>query len=105
MDINGTPLELASIAQIQGAMFAGQISASDIVDAYLARIQAFDQAGPHLNAVVTVNSQARQQATALDAVLGQGGRPRGPLHGIPIVVKDCIETGRHADLVWVRSFC
>jgi amidase len=72
-------------------MFRGQCNAEQLVDAYLARIDACDQRGPTLNAVVTLNAQAREQARALDAVL-RSGRTVGPLHGIPMVIKDCLET-------------
>ncbi len=91
MKIDGTSLELAGIAQIHAAMFRGQISAEQLANDYLARIAAFDQTGPTLNAVVTFNPHALQQARALDTALAQG-HPVGPLHGIPIVVKDCLET-------------
>ena len=91
MDIDGTPLEEASIAQIHTAMFRGKVSARQLVDAYLARIEAYDQRGPALNAVVTLNDQARAQADALDALLARG-TVVGPLHGVPVVIKDCLET-------------
>lgn len=91
MDIDGTPLVEASIAQIHTAMFRGKVSARQLVDAYLTRIEAYDQRGPALNAVVTLNDQARAQADALDALLARG-TVVGPLHGIPVVIKDCLET-------------
>ncbi|HEY0342555.1 MAG TPA: amidase family protein, partial [Steroidobacteraceae bacterium] len=92
MQINGTPLELASIAQIHGAMLAGRVTSRQIVEAYLARIEAYDQRGPALNAVVTLNSAALQRADELDAMLATSRKPVGLLHGIPMVVKDCLET-------------
>ncbi|MFC5177758.1 amidase [Nocardioides taihuensis] len=61
------------------------------MDFYLARIAAYDDAGPALNALITVNPQARDEAAALDAERAESG-PRGPLHGIPVVVKDNIDT-------------
>lgn len=91
MQIDGTPLEEASIAQIHAAMFRGHVTARQLVDAYLARIDAYDQSGPTLNAVVRINADAQQQADALDAALSEG-RIVGPLHGIPMVIKDCLET-------------
>src|ERR1700748_433621 len=92
MQINGIPLELASIAQIHGAMLAGRVTSRQIVEAYLARIEAYDQRAPALNAVVTLNSAALQRADELDAMLATSRKPVGLLHGIPMVVKDCLET-------------
>ena len=92
MDVNGTPLEHAGIAQIHASMFTGRLTARELVEAYLDRIAAFDQAGPALNAVVTVSDDALGRADELDAALARTGRPVGPLHGIPMVVKDCLET-------------
>lgn len=91
MEIDGTPLELATIAQIHAAMYRGKVTSRQLVDAYLARIAAYDQNGPALNAVVTINPQAQAQADALDAQLA-AGTVVGPLHGIPMVIKDCLET-------------
>jgi amidase len=56
-------------------------------------IDAYDQQGPLLNAIITVNEQALAQADALDAKLKATGKLSGPLHGIPFVVKDNIDTG------------
>lgn len=92
MDIDGKPFEYASIAQIHGAMFSGKITARQLVESYLARISAFDKSGPALNAVVTLAPNALAEADRLDAVLAETGQPVGPLHGIPMVVKDCLET-------------
>lgn len=91
MKIDRTSLEEASIAQIHAAMYRGNVTARQLVDAYLARIAAYDQTGPNLNAVVTINPRAQQQANDLDAALAKGNIV-GPLHGIPMVVKDCLET-------------
>ena len=91
MNIDNTSLVDASIAQIHTAMFRGKVSARQLVDAYLARIEAYDQKGPLLNAIVTLNAGARAQAEALDGLLARGTTV-GPLHGIPIVIKDCLET-------------
>ena len=92
MDVNGTPLEQASIAQIHAAMLARKITARELVDAFLARIDAFDQQGPELNAVVTRAADAQARADECDAALRSTGSLTGPLHGIPMVVKDCLET-------------
>lgn len=72
-------------------MTRGEVTARQLVEAYLARIDAYDQRGPAINAVVTLNPEALAQADALDRER-KGKGPRGPLHGIPIVVKDNYET-------------
>jgi Asp-tRNA(Asn)/Glu-tRNA(Gln) amidotransferase A subunit family amidase len=80
-----------SIPELQAAMAAGEVTSKDLVDAYLARIDAYDRSGPRLNAMILVNPHAAADAAALDAERRRKG-PRGPLHGIPIVVKDNFET-------------
>jgi Asp-tRNA(Asn)/Glu-tRNA(Gln) amidotransferase A subunit family amidase len=81
----------APIAELQARMTRGEITSLDLVRAYLARIEAYDQKGPTLNAVSTINPDALEIAAALDAERAERG-PRGPLHGIPIIVKDNYET-------------
>ena len=80
-----------SILDLQAAQAAGTVTARGLVDAYLARIQAYDQAGPRLNAVVMLNPRAREEADALDRERAQKGA-RGPLHGIPVLIKDNYDT-------------
>jgi amidase len=80
-----------SIEDLQQAMQRGQVTSRQLVDTYLARIEAYDKQGPALNAVATVNSRARETADSLDAERASRG-PRGPLHGIPVLVKDNYET-------------
>ena len=80
-----------SIEELQRAMTAREITSRQLVDLYLARIDAYDKQGPALNAIVNVNPDARAAADALDAERANRG-PRGPLHGIPVVVKDNYET-------------
>jgi amidase len=77
----------ASITELQSAMKAGRLRSVDLVDAYIARINAYDHAGPALNAIIRLNPNARSEAAALDAER-KGGKLRGPLHGIPVIVKD-----------------
>ena len=84
------PLE-ATIPELQHAMERGELTSVALVDFYLARISAYDDAGPELNAFIMVNPHAREEAAALDAERAVSG-PRGPLHGIPVVVKDNIGT-------------
>lgn len=81
----------SSIPQLQEAMSQGRLTSEGLVKDYLARIRALDRAGPHLNAVIALNPDALAQARALDAERRRQG-PRGPLHGIPLLIKDNIET-------------
>lgn len=85
-------VEEATIAGIQQAMRAGRLTARQLVESYLARIAAYDKHGPALNAIITVNPRALATADSLDAVFARTGRLSGPLHGIPVVVKDNFDT-------------
>ena len=81
----------ASIPELQAALESGRVTSVDLVDAYLARIAAYDRAGPMLNAIVRVHPEARVEAERLDLERAEG-RVRGPLHGIPILLKDNYDT-------------
>ena len=81
-------VEEASVAGLQAAMQAGQVTSRALVEAYLARIAAID---PKLRSVLEVNPEALAIADALDAERKATGS-RGPLHGIPVLVKDNIAT-------------
>lgn len=72
---------------LQRAMSLGHVTSAQLVDAYVARIEAFDAQGPALNAIAGLDPRAREQALALDAERARSG-PRGPLHGIPVLIKD-----------------
>jgi amidase len=85
-------LEEATIAELQAAMTAGQLTSLEITRMYLERIEAIDRSGPGLNSMIEINPQAEAIARELDRERGRTG-PRGPLHGIPIVLKDNIDTG------------
>jgi Asp-tRNA(Asn)/Glu-tRNA(Gln) amidotransferase A subunit family amidase len=76
-----------SIVDLLAAQRIGTVTSRDLVEKYLARIRAYDQQGPRLNAMIALNPRALDEADALDAER-RAGRVRGPLHGIPIVVKD-----------------
>jgi amidase len=80
-----------SVAQLQAAMAAGRLSAAELVDFYLARIRTLDQSGPMVNSIIELNPEASQIARALDAERRTTGS-RGPLHGIPVLLKDNIDT-------------
>ncbi len=81
----------ATIPALQAALASGVVSSRDLVALYLARIEAYDQQGPALNAISWFNRNALAQADALDAERQAAG-PRGPLHGIPVLVKDNYDT-------------
>ena len=85
------PFDQASIAQLEAAMAAGTLSAEKLMEMCLARIKAYDRDGPKLHAIITLNPKAMEQAKALDAER-KAGKVRGPLHGIPVVVKDNYDT-------------
>ncbi|HEY1267480.1 MAG TPA: amidase family protein [Candidatus Binatia bacterium] len=76
-----------TIADVHAAYRAGQLTARQLVDMYLERIEAYDKKGPAVNAIVSVNPQAREEADRLDNAYKSSGFV-GPLHGIPIVLKD-----------------
>ena len=88
-------VEEATISGIHEAYRSGDLSAAELVSRYLARIEAYDRNGPALNSVINVNSRAVEEAEALDKAFAEDGLT-GPLHGIPVVVKDQVET---ADIV------
>ena len=83
--------EEATIAELQDAMADGALTALALTRAYLQRIAAIDHDGPRLNSIIETNPDAEAVATALDAERA-AGHVRGPLHGIPIVLKDNIAT-------------
>ncbi len=80
-----------TIPELAAAMRAGAVTSHALVQAYLARVGAFDHQGPSINAIIAVNPNALADADAMDRERS-AGRVRGPLHGIPIVVKDNYDT-------------
>lgn len=84
-------LEEVTVDELQSRMKSGQESARSIAQQYLARIDALDQRGPALNAVIELNPDALKVAEQMDAER-KAGKVRGPLHGIPILIKDNIDT-------------
>jgi len=84
------PYAEAGIAELQAAMERGETSSHALVEAYLARIIELDRNGPALDSVLSLNPLARNQAAELDAERA-AGKVRGPLHGIPILLKDNID--------------
>ena len=81
----------ATIPSVHAAMRERRLTCRALVQAYLDRIAAYDKAGPALNAIQTVNPRALQEADSLDTVL-RAKQPRGPLHCVPVLLKDQIET-------------
>lgn len=82
----------ATVAQLQAAMAAGQTSSVELTNFYLNRILSIDQKGPQLNSVIQINPDALAMAQNADA-LRKNGRVLSPLHGIPVLLKDNIDTG------------
>ena len=82
----------ATIDHLAAGLAAGRLTAADLAEAYAARIEALDRAGPCLRSVIEVNPDAVEIARALDRERA-AGRVRGPLHGIPVLVKDNVDTG------------
>jgi len=89
---NNPDLEEVTIGELQQKMEKGQTTAVALTKIYLSRIAAIDQAGPTLNSVIEINKDALTIAAAMDKER-KAGKLRGPLHGIPILVKDNIDTG------------
>ncbi len=81
----------ATITGVHKALDSGKLTCHALVQAHLDRIAAYDQAGPMLNTIQTVNPRALAEADSLDAV-ARTKAPRGPLHCVPVLVKDQIET-------------
>ncbi|MET0660793.1 MAG: amidase family protein [Steroidobacteraceae bacterium] len=84
-------IEEASIADLHAAYLEGRLTARQVVASYLARIEAYDQRGPHINSIINLNPKALEEADRLDAALKSSGKLTGALHGIPVLVKDCID--------------
>ena len=87
----GFDLEEATVGDLQKRMTGGPLTAHALTERYLDRIAAIDKRGPALNSVIELNPDALSIAAALDAERKAKG-PRGPLHGIPVLIKDNIDT-------------
>lgn len=84
-------IEEASIADIHAAYLAGARSVHDVIAACLARIAAYDKNGLYINSLITVNTKALEEAATIDAAYRAAGQFIGPLHGIPVIVKDNLD--------------
>ncbi len=91
--VTAQPIDVtsATIEEVNRAFDDGTLTSEQLVELYLDRIEAYDKTGPALNAVMTLNPRARARARELDAERRERG-PRSPLHGIPVVLKDNIDT-------------
>lgn len=81
----------ATIDDVRAALASKQITCRALVEQYIRRIEAYDKSGPALNAVQTINRRAGEEATRLDAAFASSG-PVGPLHCVPVLLKDQVET-------------
>ena len=81
-----------TVAEVQAAFKAHTLTAHQLVQMYLDRIAAYDQKGPAIDCIVTLNPQAMAEADRLDAEFAKTGKFVGPMHGVPILVKDEIDT-------------
>ena len=88
--VDGFALSEATLPALGRAFGEGRLTAERLVQVCLDRIEAYDRRGPRINAVINLNPEALQRARELDRERERGG-PRGPLHGIPVVVKDTID--------------
>src|SRR5438067_8331844 len=84
-------LEEITVGDLQDRMRSGQLTARSIAEQYLARIESIDRNGPTLRSVIETNPDALSIADALDRERKDKG-PRGPMHGIPVLIKDNIDT-------------
>ena len=84
-------VEEATIAEVHAAFRSGDLTCEGLVESYLARIDAYDKQGPLLNSIAVVNPRALEEARSLDAAFASGGLT-GPLHCIPVLLKDQVET-------------
>jgi amidase len=93
-----------TIAQLHAAYHDGTVTARAVTQAYLDRIDAYDRRGPYLNSLITINPRALEHADRLDAALHDSGTLTGPLHGVPVIVKDNLDTADLPTTSGVRLF-
>ncbi len=90
--MSGFVLQEATIGSVHRALRSGDLTAAQLIDLYLRRIDAYDRRGPELTTIITINERASEQAADLDRRFRESHRFVGPLHGVPILLKDQIET-------------
>jgi amidase len=91
LEIKPFALDEITIAELQNGLKSGRFTARSLVEEYATRIQEIDKSGPAVNAVIEMNPDAEAIADALDQERNAKG-PRGPLHGVPVLIKDNIDT-------------
>src|SRR5437667_5736553 len=89
--VRALAIEEATIADIHTAYRAGTLTVHAVIAACLARIAAYDKNGPYLNSLITVNPHALIEANSIDVASRATGAFSGPLHGIPVIVKDNLD--------------
>src|SRR5438105_11535187 len=87
-----TNLNVTTVAELQQMMASRQLTSVDLTNYYIQRIARLDQNGPGVNSVIELNPDALALARNADELRGRG-RVLGPLHGIPVLLKDNIDTG------------
>ena len=92
MTTDNFQVEEATVDQIHRAFESGDLTSRELVEQYHQRIDAYDRDGPELNSIIDINDNATDRANELDQKFKQEGEFTGPLHGIPVLVKDAIET-------------
>jgi amidase len=90
-EIKPSELDEATISDLQAAMKSGKETSHSLTEKYLGRVEEIDRRGPALNSVIELNPDAQAIAAALDLERNEKG-PRGPMHGIPVLIKDNIDT-------------
>src|ERR1700746_2966166 len=93
-DVPPFELDETTISDLQAGMSSGKFTARSITEKYLARIEAIDKQGPAINSVIELNPDALAMAEAADKERKEKGA-RGPLQGIPVLIKDNIDTADH----------
>ena len=91
MEVGPFELDEITVRELQEGMESGRLTARSIAELYLGRIEALDRAGPGLRSVIEINPQAGEIADQLDAER-RAGNVRGQLHGVPVLIKDNIDT-------------
>jgi len=97
------PITELTVAQTHELFERGELTSEALVKRYLDRVAAYDDAGPELGAVVTVNEDAQRRAAELDGAFAADG-PVGPLHGVPVLVKDQVQTAGTATTYGSEAF-
>ena len=89
-ETQGFRLLEATIGDIHAAFASGEITAERLVELYTRRIEAYDRSGPKINSIITIDPNAAEEARRLDRAFAAGGLT-GPLHGVPVILKDQID--------------